>query len=380
MRKLIIGVVCILMVLSCRQQSNNNMLSNIKPTIFKIKDPNEIYFNWDSVINIDSVIPLETTSKSGIGQFYKGLVHNNKIFMFDRRNHIGLVFNNDGRFIRKIGINGRGPQEYLEFRDFSINDDNIYVLDYQKIHCYDIETGQYQYNIKFHSDKGFNPSNLLVFDDNTYYLWNSNPDVWEPNKGKFYRLKKYKGDDVIAELFEYKYKTSDDNRFYWDSEGTYYMAPVDGDYNIYKISMDSIYNVFKLDFGNKALSSEEIDKLRNSGERNAYLRSNYFKGIYNIFEISNYIYFGCIGPKSYRYEGLINKETGEIRFGRWDYRKSPQFFYSDGKFLYGYYEPSSLIEMSKYTDQINFCFEKIPEEIQNLQIENNLVVIKVSMN
>jgi hypothetical protein len=42
-------------------------------------------------------------------------------------------------------------------------------------------------------------------------------------------------------------------------------------------------------------------------------------------ETNDYIYFTCIGPKSYFYEGLINKKTEEITFGKQDRAKSPRF-------------------------------------------------------
>jgi hypothetical protein len=380
MRKLIIGGICILSILGCRQPSNRHSLSNMNPTVYKIENPDENFFNWDSIINIDTLIPLESAPETTIGDLYKGLVHNDKIYLFDRHNHLGVIFSIDGHFLSKIGEKGNGPKEYLELRDICLTDDNIYALDYQKIHCYDIESYQYKHAIEFARDESFNPSNLIVFDEKTYYLWNSNPDVWEPNKGKYYRLKKYNGNKVIDELFEFKYETSDDNRFTMNYDGNYYLRPVDGEYNLFKISADSTFNVFEIDFGKKELSSIEIDKLRKSRERNAYLKSNYFKNIYNIFDIENYIYFCCTGPNAQRYEGLINKDTGVITFGRWDYRKSPRFFYSDGSFLYGYYEPSSLIDMTTNTDRINLCFDSIPGKIHNLQIENNIIIIKASLS
>jgi hypothetical protein len=380
MRKFIyvISVITLLLLSNCQQVKKNVFIDGTH-TIYTIENLNNKFLNWDSILTVKKVIPLETTDESAIGYFYKGSIHEDKIFLMDRKNFILLEFDINGNFIRKIGARGKGPKEYLELRDYCINDKIIYTLDYQKIHSYDIVSGSYKNQIDFKSDKGFNPSNLLVYDEKNYYLWNSNPDVWEPNKGRFYRLKKYKDNKVIDKLFEYQHKTSDDNRFYECGNRKYFIKPVDGEYKIYKITSDSVASAFEIDFGKKALSPEEIEKLRNSKERNAYLNSNFYKDISNILLIKDYLYFGCIGPESERYEGLINMKTGEICFGRWDFARSPHIFYSDGNFLYGYYEPSTLLEVQDNENHINSCFDNITKEITNLKIDDNLVIVRLSI-
>jgi hypothetical protein len=66
-----------------------------------------------------------------------------------------------------------------------------------------------------------------------YYLWNSNPDVWDANKGDYFRLRKIKKNKIDSEFFKYEYKTSGDPRFYACGEETYYLKPVDGEYVIH---------------------------------------------------------------------------------------------------------------------------------------------------
>jgi hypothetical protein len=52
-----------------------------------------------------------------------------------------LLFDNDGKFVRRIGSAGQGPEEYIYCKDITIDNKNkhLYVADYNKIICYDYE-------------------------------------------------------------------------------------------------------------------------------------------------------------------------------------------------------------------------------------------------
>ncbi len=372
---IVIGLIGLILY-TCN--SNNEITIKSSNIIYKVECSNEDFMNWDSIIKLEKVVQLETTNESVIGNLYKGVVYHNQIYLLDRRNYSLLIFDENGRFLKKIGDRGKGPQEYLELRDFCISAKNIYTLDYKKINCYNIETAEYKYFINLKEDNGFNTSNFIAFNENNYVLWNSNPDVWNPNEGQYFRLYKYNKGEKVKKFFLYEHEISFDNRFYNSNNGTYIMRPVDGEYDVYKISEDSIWNAYRIDFGRKAITTEEIIALRNSKENNAYLKSNYFKNIFNVFEFKEYIYFGCIGPDSKRYEGLINTKTGKTNFGRWDYTNSPTFFYSDGEYLYGYYEPYSIIDMSR--DQgTNSCFHNVLNEIENVKNSDNIIIVKISV-
>jgi hypothetical protein len=143
------------------------------------------------------------------------------------------------------------------------------------------------------------------------------------------------------------------------------------------LSEDSLRASFSIDFGNYAVSAQKIEELRNSKQRNAYMESNYFKSISNVLETVDFLYFTCVGPESYTYEGLINKKTKEVTFGRWDHAKTPRFFFSDGTYLYGYYEPFTWIEKRNNGKQLNTCFDLNLSGLQNISIDDNLLLVKV---
>ncbi|MDR1154274.1 MAG: 6-bladed beta-propeller [Bacteroidales bacterium] len=108
--------------------------------------------NMDSIrmvpLNLTNVryCPLETNRNCLIGHIDKALVRNNRIYVADFNKAIALfVFDMDGRFLFKIARMGKGPGEYLSFRDFDIHDNGeIYMFDHfgKKFLVFD-QTGAY---------------------------------------------------------------------------------------------------------------------------------------------------------------------------------------------------------------------------------------------
>lgn len=359
---------------------NKGAHENNKSVIeYKVENFGNEFFCWNEILaNIDP-IQLETTSKSVIGRLTKGIVDSNNIYIMDFISQQLTKFNIDGKFIEKLGKRGKGPGEYRELRDVCITDDYVYCLDYKKIMYYDKVSGEYVGSLKFNTDDGFNPASLAVFDQSEYYLWNSNPDVWDKTSGDYFRMKKIKKGKVVSQYFKYNFKNSDYSRFSKSNMESYFINPIDGEYVAYKLYKDSVVSSVKFNFGTKMLTPKEVDDLRKSDIPNAYLKSNYFKNISNILETKAFIYFNCTGPDAKKYEGLINKETDKIKFGRWDYKRSPRLFYSDGIHLYGYYEPSQLLKEIE-NEEINSCFNSVREKSKNIKIGDNYILVKIYLN
>jgi hypothetical protein len=371
----------IAIIYSCNHEKNMRI-----PSIagdfekYEVKNYDNHFFQWNEFIDKTEIIMLETNEHSLIGKLNGGIVNNNQIYIIDHKQQMLFCFDQTGKFIRKVGQRGRGPSEYLEIRDFCVTDDKIYILDFRKIHSFDKNSGKYIESWEFNTKNGFNPLKFFVFNKEHYFLWCSNPDVWDNKEGEYYRMREIKKGKKLSEYFKFEYRSSEDQRFYPCSNNSAYLKPIDGEYVIYKLSEDSLYAHFAIDFDKRALSPQKIEELRNSKERNAYFNSNYFKSISNILETNDFLYFSCVGPEADTYEGLINKKTKEVSFGRWDYAKSPRFFFSDGTYLYGYYEPSTLIENRNNGNRLNTCFDSHFNLFQNISIDENLLLVKVLLN
>lgn len=352
---------------------------NQKPvTVYKIENPGTDFFQWDGLVDHTEFIKLDSSKSSLMGHITQGIVDNNKIYLLDFFNQSLLSFDHQGKFLRKIGQKGKGPQEFLEVRDFCISNDTIYTLDYEKIHSYNRQSGDYIESWAINSENGFNPENFVVYSKDDYYLWSSNPDGMDATKGDYFRLRKIKQGKIDSAYFKYDYEISGDPRFYGCGNNAYYLKPIDGESAIYQLNKDSLFVDFAIDFGDQAIPTKDIQDLRNSDVPNAYLKSNYFKNISNVLETRNYIYFQCVGPESKSYEGLISKKTGEIKFGRWDYKHSPRIFYSDGTTLYGYYQPYAVIKNLDKSSS-NTCFSSVLNKMKDLKVDDNLILVKVHL-
>jgi hypothetical protein len=326
-------------------------------------------FKWDTLCQITEVIQLETIFNSIIGSFYKGVTDKDQFLILDKSENLSS-FNLEGKFLRKIGNKGRGPGEYREINDFMVNNNIIYCLDYEKIHLYDFSTGIYISTIDL-DENIFNTSKFLIYDSLNFYLWDSNPYGAIPNSSG-YRLQRIKDGKVASEYFKFEHWGMDGIRFGEKPDLSYNLYPDQGDNKIYNLNEDSISISFELDFGCKFLPEDYFIKYPDN--KSDYSKNEYFKGISNIFETNYFIYFTCIGPGSLAYEGLINKTTNAVSFGKSTF--NPSIFFADNKYFYGYYESSFIKRFSGYNTS-NAFFNNISEKTPDISMEDNLIIVKL---
>jgi hypothetical protein len=111
-------------MLSCKQRDQS--LFEFDP---RNLDKNEI--SLSQIADDISYTPLDNSIKMGEiydNHFPKFI--NNSIFLYE--NDIGiLVYDQDGKFLRKVGSIGRGPGEYISGLDFTVDEktETVYVLD-----------------------------------------------------------------------------------------------------------------------------------------------------------------------------------------------------------------------------------------------------------
>jgi len=99
--------------------------------------------NFSDYFEISKVIPLETTDASLIKEISNTHINENEMLIFDRDLKKLLLFDLNGKFIRQIGHEGRGPGEYVKIIDFAT------TMDHDTISIYDeINQGILRYNKK----------------------------------------------------------------------------------------------------------------------------------------------------------------------------------------------------------------------------------------
>lgn len=135
----------ILFLLGATFTACNN--SQVEKGVLSIDVNKQITKSLDDYISHIEIIPLETTDEALLQNYWKVIEHNDKIFILDRSSGL-YVFDNNGKYLSKIGNLGNGPGEYIYIADFQINPftENIEILEpLGKVKVYSID-GEYLYH------------------------------------------------------------------------------------------------------------------------------------------------------------------------------------------------------------------------------------------
>jgi len=115
-------------------------------------------------------IPLETKDECNIGRIEKVYFYNERIYVLDSYKARKMyVFSLDGIYIKTIGEQGKGPGAYRYPLDFSIIENEIYILsDYTRVQKYSIE-GDFieEYKLVFKAKRFHEIDNGFIFLYNT---------------------------------------------------------------------------------------------------------------------------------------------------------------------------------------------------------------------
>jgi hypothetical protein len=115
---LITAVITTFFAVSCTSENSRSGKGNIDV---------ESAVGKGRIVNLSEVatdiryIPLETTAESVIGNVWNVKYSNGKIYISDNKYAIS-IFKDDGIFIKKFSRVGRGPEEYVDFSTFQVND------------------------------------------------------------------------------------------------------------------------------------------------------------------------------------------------------------------------------------------------------------------
>lgn len=132
-------------------------------------DPISLNTNTINLSEIaDNVIYIPLDKTFPLGLIYKYEFVNNSIYLSAK--DIGvLVYNRDGKFLRRIGKIGRGPGEYNYPMFFTVDDktETTYVLDSRGIIKIYSKTGRFLRNLSL-KDYGESPDNINLFNSKLF--------------------------------------------------------------------------------------------------------------------------------------------------------------------------------------------------------------------
>jgi hypothetical protein len=132
MKNLALILIAIILV-SCNNMPKKEDLkqkivqNNVKTITVKEKDI-LVNLSFSDVIELDSLVYLEYTNESLIGEIGKVIVSDDRIYIHDRMTARILCFERSGSFINAFGKIGKGPDEYINLKGFSLFNNQVYAL------------------------------------------------------------------------------------------------------------------------------------------------------------------------------------------------------------------------------------------------------------
>lgn len=234
------------------------LLPSCKKQVVKIEGGIQVSINTDKIDTFYKasdifesvrIVPLETIDESLLGNISKVVIANNIIYVLDNHIKTIVLFDLDGKFIKKINRRGRGSKEYIDLEDFVVLPNrNMVLLDgeSQKLIFLD-ESGEPfdEQKLPFFCD-AFEQltESVLVFNGAGY---NDRIIVWDVSEKK-----------IITSFLKYdvKYSTKPlkplikyDNMVYYFHD---YLS------HLYDVTPESISVCWSFDFGSRTIKESDL--------------------------------------------------------------------------------------------------------------------------
>lgn len=253
-----------------------------------------------SLVSDVSVLTLDYNEESTIGEIVKLKIHDEKIYIRDKYQSSIAVFDINGRFLNRIGMQGRGPREYIALSDFDISEMTGHILIHdnstQKIYTF-LSDGTFVKEIQmpFAADQiavwkdliymyRFNPPKFSNFSLNIY-------DTLGNPKGKYFESEPREIGVFNSTAFggsSFEGKIPFQERLYS---------------NIYILEKDQLLPAYKVDFGKSNLSDEARLKILNdplSQDEIMNSTTHLVADVYNVHLLKDYLVF------NYDYNRLLH--------------------------------------------------------------------------
>ncbi|MDR0955216.1 MAG: 6-bladed beta-propeller [Rikenellaceae bacterium] len=317
------------------------------------------------------IIP-EATKESYFAYIFKAYIYRDRIYLFDKENQSKiLVFDlNNGQFIRGIGYQGRGPNEYVTLTNFTLDKERgeVLILDEatDRVLIYDADSGAF----KGLFELGFTARNIEYLDENTLAYVGGGEDADR------LRLSDRAGNEIGSWIpAEERNGMVIINAF---SRGT-------GNELVFKTFLsDSLYTVTPqgpvvsrfVDFGEDALTWSKFMS-HSPSERNEMIRhlESYRTYMKYYAETDSHIWF-LYSEKNTPWCTVYNKETGQtynysiftpnnVVFDKY----APLISASDDNYFIGTNDAYSIVENIEQTSPSD-----IPDDLKALTTNDNPVI------
>lgn len=242
-----------------------------------------------------SMVKLETSDSSLISEVTSIEEHKDKLFIYDRVGGNLIVFNEQGKFLYKIGERGSRPGQFHKVDSWCFDSLSNRII------CID----DFQHKIKIFTEEGTFVTEFFtnVYSTKIQYLDNEHIVLYNnfnsanenfPYNLIFLNLKDNKVDRMELPIDPVKSRTflTAQTPFVTNSQGLFYNFPYS--YDIYKIATSSVEKKYHINFSNHSLP-KEIMTLSYKSLRDSLFSSNqYIQGLTDFFVTKEVVMFRYI--------------------------------------------------------------------------------------
>lgn len=280
--RMVVVVILVEFFISC---------TNVNEPEFPVLSVDVSKMNPPSVFDIFEkieIIPLETTNNSLIGGQADNIdFFDNHYYVLDGRTDSFYCFDEHGRFVRKIGNKGAGPEEYFLATNFAINKSNhvVELLNpFGIIYTYEL-SGKFVSKTQL-PDLVPNYQEIMLLNDSIRILRSSTHN----NENQLYAYSN-QSNTIVNSFYKENPAINGFNllSFYHYNNGIYFYKPLKS--AVFKIDQHGFEVAYSWDFGALNPEKAELDSDITS-ERIAEMYMNaQIKGIYNIqYQNDDYYY------------------------------------------------------------------------------------------
>lgn len=378
--------------------------------------------NHAITINLDTINKNESFVLSSIFKSLKAIPLDNKEALISRidkmqpyKNHLFILdffvakgvfeFDQEGKFIKKIGNIGNGPGEYASCDDFTINEqsEEIYIYDssYKRINKYDIQSGKYKGSLNL--EKLNSPHRIKVNSGRLYAINSYSPSAASHPYNILEEINVNNGEKIGEWMDADQYNKGwtlpglSTNFFYSIDENTDLLSFGIGD-TIMCIRDGELYPYIVLT-GKKVSRKEEIsrgEKLSTDPSMRSrkmiesimkLMKQDKIINISNIYRYKHNLYFECMGAVSYlveydettgKYSVFDSSSKDDLMFSKYpEHRSVPVFLNSDKKGVYYFVGVDYLPELKHFATEKGVMSDKVinKDKLEKLDDDSNPVIL-----
>lgn len=298
-----------------------------KSESYQIIDASKHDFDdWKTFFEIKEIVPLEQTSSSLVTMASKCKVRDGKVYFADFKLKSIFVFDNKGKFQFEVGKIGYSKSEYMDFRDFNLDEKNaqLSIMDERSMLFYDLNTGKFQKREKHATPVGIDYFKYATIGKGKYLMFSIDDEfsISEMDeKLNMKGLRKREGYQMDSE------------RFFMSKEDLL-VLPDYGQFTIDAYRNGKLYPKYKLSFGNEALPAKYVANDYEEFEKIDGMQK-YFKFVSDAMENDKWFYASVIGPKQTFYHVFYNKRNQKSYVGADNEQLGFTLIDMDDTYIYG---------------------------------------------